>query len=137
MQEKVPNALSGTTWTWQQTVYDDGTKVIVPKPYSYTLRFLPDGKMALRADCNMAGGSYKLNEKEITIDITHSTLAACPPESLDRRYIRDLTVSHDYVLEGTALRINLKFGMGAKVTRLSSMFSFNNMLSVRHVMRHD
>jgi heat shock protein HslJ len=101
-----------TTWKWQQTFYKDGRKVMPPNPDQYTLELLADGKVHIRADCNVGGGSYKLNAGRISIEITHSTRAACPPESMDQSYVRDLNVAAKYFLKDDDLYIELKDGAG-------------------------
>ncbi len=83
-----------------------------PGPDHYTLKLLPDGKVSIRADCNLGGGVYTLRGNEISIEITHTTRAACPPESLEQTYIRDLNAAVIYFMKGDFLYIDLKYDTG-------------------------
>ena len=91
---------------------NNDTRAVPPNPGNYTLKMLPDGKVSMRADCNMGGGAYKLDESKISIEITHTTKSACPPESLERDYIRDLNAAAIYFFKGDVLYIDLKQGTG-------------------------
>ncbi len=58
--EQAPAAaeLSGTVWQWQSFQRMDGSDIAVNDPPRYTLEFLPDGRLAIGADCNRASGRY-------------------------------------------------------------------------------
>ena len=83
-----------------------------PTPENYTLKLLPDGKVNIRADCNLGGGVHRLDESKISIEISHTTRAACPPGSLEQIYIRDLNGAAIYSLKADVLRIDLKYDTG-------------------------
>ena len=93
-------------------MYNNDTKVLPPNPDHYTLKLLPDGKVNIRADCNRGGGVYTLDGRKISIEITHTTRAACPPGSLEGRYIRDLNAAAIYFMKDDALYIDLKYDTG-------------------------
>lgn len=109
---KTDQMLTGTVWKWQETASPDHTTTAPPNPENYTLNLLPDGKVSIRADCNLGGGVYSWNGSEISIEITYTTRAACPPESLEGRYIRDLNAAAHYRMEGDFLYIDLKNDAG-------------------------
>ena len=104
--------LIGVTWKWHRTVYDNNTKILAAKPDNYTLKLLPDGQVTVQGDCNLAGGSYRIKEEAISIEITNSTLAACPPESQSQSYLRDLGAADSYFLDDNTLYIDLKYDSG-------------------------
>jgi len=104
--------LIGTEWKWQQSLYNNDTRAVPPNPENYTLKLLPDGKVSIRADCNLGGGIYKLEGEQISIQITHTTRAACPPESLEQNYIRDLNATACYRMERDFLYLHLKNDTG-------------------------
>ena len=108
----VDPVLVDTVWRWQQTIYNNDRKVVPLNPENYTLKLLPDGKVSIRADCNLGGGVYTLRGNEIFIEITHTTRAACPPESRELDYIRDLNAVARYFVEGDILQIELKVDTG-------------------------
>ncbi len=109
---KADQLLIDTLWRWQQTLYNNDTRSLPPSSDNYTLKLLPDGKVNIRADCNLGGGVYTLRGNEISIKITHTTRAACPPESLEQNYIRDLNATARYRMEGDFLYIDLKNDTG-------------------------
>ncbi len=109
---KADPLLIDTLWRWQQTLYNNDTKSIPLAPENYTLKLLPDGKVSIRADCNLGGGVYTLRGNEISIKITHTTRAACPPGSLEQDYIRDLNAAAIYFFKADALYVNLKDSAG-------------------------
>jgi len=109
---KADQMLIGTVWKWQQSLYNNDTRAVPPNPENYTLRLLPDGKVSIRADCNLAGGTYRLDGSRISIEVTHTTMAACPPESLEQKYIRDLNAVAIYFFEANVLHIDLRYDTG-------------------------
>lgn len=104
--------ITGIVWKWQQTQYNNDTKAVPSDPGRYTLRLLPDDQTHIQADCNSGGGVYTLKDSQIRIEITHTTMAACPPGSLDRAYIRDLNAAVIYFFEGYDLYLDLKYDTG-------------------------
>jgi heat shock protein HslJ len=109
---KADQMLIGTVWKWQQSLYNNDTRAVPPNPENYTLKLLPDGKVSIRADCNLGGGVYRLDGSKISIEITHTTMAACPPGSLEQRYIRDLNAAAIYFFKADVLYIDLKHDTG-------------------------
>ena len=81
----------GPIWEWNQTVYNDGRRVGPPDSTHYTVQWLKDGTLAVKADCNSKGGSYSLQGDSLSVTITRSTLAACPEDSLENLFVHDLT----------------------------------------------
>jgi len=82
--------LTGMEWMWAGTKYSNDTEASPTDPSHYTLTLSEDGTIVVRADCNMAGGTWKEENGRITITVTHSTRAMCPPESLDSVFLKDL-----------------------------------------------
>ena len=64
--------ITGTVWQWVQTLYNDGRRSVPPKPENYTAQFLEDGRVNVKADCNLKGGVYSRDGKRLSIEITHS-----------------------------------------------------------------
>ena len=69
----------------------------------YTVQFLPGGIVDVLADCNRAGGVWSGGNGALTITVTTSTLAYCPPESLSQAYLQALNGVTGYTLMGTTL----------------------------------
>ena len=104
--------ITGVEWKWEQTLYGNDHKVVPDDASHYTIRFNPDGILNIRADCNRAGGKYTRNGKSIAIEITHSTMAACPPRSLEGPFLKDLTAGAIIFIKNGDLFLDLKFDSG-------------------------
>jgi heat shock protein HslJ len=108
------NALEivGPVWQWVQTLYNDGKKVAPAQLENYTVQFREDGKLNVKADCNLKGGVYSIKDSTLSIEITHSTMAACPEGSFEDQFVRDLTAAAIYFLKDGDLYIDLKYDSG-------------------------
>ncbi len=102
----------GTVWQWVQTLYNNDSKNVPAKPENYTIQFLEDGKINVKADCNLKGGVYSTDGKRISIEITHSTMAACEEGSLEEPFVRDLTGGFIFFFKDGDLYIDLKYDTG-------------------------
>jgi heat shock protein HslJ len=102
----------GTVWQWVQTLYNNDTKTAPAKPENYTVQFLEDGKLKVKADCNMKGGTYSTDGKKLSIKITHSTMAACETGSLEDRFVRDLAAGTAFFLQDGYLYLDVKYDTG-------------------------
>lgn len=90
------SAFIGVDWQWNASRYNNDTESRPADPGRYRLRLEPDGSLRARADCNQAGGRYRIEGSTIAIEVTHSTMAACEPESLDQAFRRDLGAAAIY-----------------------------------------
>ncbi len=115
------NSIEGQVWAWQHTTRVDGTRTTPTEPEHFTIRLGPDGQLAVRADCNRAGGTYRLEESHLLLSVTHSTMAACPPESLDRQFLADVAAVTAWRLEESRLHVDLGGG-GTMVFKRSKGF---------------
>jgi heat shock protein HslJ len=93
-------------------LYNNDTKTIPQDPERYTLEFRQNGTVAIRADCNRGGGTYEANGSQVSIQITHTTRAACPSGSLEMQFIKDLNAATIHFNKGEALYIDLKYDTG-------------------------
>jgi heat shock protein HslJ len=51
---------------------------------------MDDGDLRARFDCNRGGGRYTISNGQISFGPMMSTRMACPPDSLDGPFLRDL-----------------------------------------------
>ena len=105
-------SITNVVWKWEEFQEMNDNLVIVEDPQQYTLEFLSDGGVNLKADCNVAGGTYSVDGSQLTIEIATTTLAICPPDSLSEEYLRLLNDSVSYFLESGQLFIAIKFNTG-------------------------
>ena len=84
-----PQWVVGKTWQWESTV-TPAKKTSVAAPERYTVLLADDGKARVRFDCNRGGGSYTISAGKLSFGPLMSTRMACPPDSLDGPFMRDL-----------------------------------------------
>jgi heat shock protein HslJ len=102
------SAVIGVDWHWQASRYNNDTAARPADPARYRLRVEPDGSLRVRVDCNQAGGRYRIDGGAISIEVTHSTRAACEPGSLDQAFLRDLGAAAIYFVRNGRLYLDLK-----------------------------
>jgi heat shock protein HslJ len=105
-------SLVGTVWQWVETLYNNDKRVSPAKPANYTIRFLEDGKINVKADCNVKGGVYSTEGKRLSLEITQSTMAACEEGSLEQPFVRDLIGGALFFFYAGDLYIDLKYDTG-------------------------
>ncbi len=81
--------ITGTVWEWE--AFEDTAdlnSISVDDPSRYTVTLLPDGQASIKADCNMVSTSYTLDGSSISFASPFmSTMAMCPPDSLDQQFL--------------------------------------------------
>lgn len=102
----------GIVWQWVQTLYNDDRKAVPADPENYTVKFMEDGTLNVKADCNLKGGTYSAERKRLSLKITHSTMAACPEDSLEDEFTRTLSAAVIYFIKDGDLYIDLKYDTG-------------------------
>lgn len=107
-----PEEITGVKWMWQQTRYNNDQHAVPADPSRYTVIFNTAGTLNIQVDCNRGGGSYSTEGNSITIEVTHTTRAMCPPESLDQTFIKDLNASTIYFFSDGDLYMDLKYDTG-------------------------
>ncbi len=108
-------ALKGAEWRWLETLFNDDSRVAPPQSGNFTLSFGADGALSVKADCNAAGGTYTIQENRLTLEVTHSTMAACPPDSLDTEFLRQLSEVSGYLFNDGRLVLELRYDTGTMI----------------------
>lgn len=111
VRNRAPEAVTVKVWQWERTV----TPVEIvesPAPDRYTLELAPNGRLLVRADCNRGTGAYRIGAGTIAIGPIATTRMACPPGSLDARYLGDLQRAAGFFVEGRHLFIELPVDSG-------------------------
>ena len=104
--------LTNTVWQLEQIQYSDDKLLETAAPSSYTIEFMKDGQLSIRADCNQVLGSFTEDGSRLSIDLGPTTLAACPPESIDQEYLRALQDASSYFFQDGNLFVDLKLDTG-------------------------
>lgn len=105
-------ALTAVVWEWREFRGGDESVVAPDHPDHYTLSFLDDGKLAVRADCNRAMGAFRVDGPSLELDAAAMTRAKCPPESLSDRFVRDLGDVRSHVFRDGNLYLALMADAG-------------------------
>jgi heat shock protein HslJ len=108
----VVGGLVGVVWKWEQYLESNDSALTVDDPERYTLEFMPDGVVRVRADCNSGSGSYTVSGNQLTIEIQALTMAMCPPDSLSDQYLKLLDDVVSYVPDGGKLALSLTMDAG-------------------------
>ncbi len=110
----VPEAgdITGVVWKWQHTVYSNDQQSAPVDSSRYTVIFHSDGTLNIQADCNRGGGSYAAKDKNITLEVTHTTRAMCPEDSRDQTFIKDMNAAKIYFFINDDLYMDLAYDTG-------------------------
>ncbi|MBI9046687.1 MAG: META domain-containing protein [Anaerolineaceae bacterium] len=106
--ENIETKIVGITWMWER--FEDTANVNnirIDDPLLYTLVLNPNGTYEVKADCNLASGSYSLEGNIITLGARPTTLAECGSESLSNTFLTDLDNVVTFVIDGNNLVLNL------------------------------
>ena len=105
------SGLTGKTWQLVAiTTKVPAHQGVVPadQQKNYTIEFKTDGTFQAKADCNQVSGGYTTTSSGgITITPGPSTMAACPPGSLDSVYVAGLSAAKTYAIANNALTLTL------------------------------
>lgn len=106
-----PQSLLSRTWQWQGTV-TPVEKIIVAHPERYTILLTSEGWLQAKFDCNRGGGEYQLSEGRLSFGPLLSTRMACPPDSQDSIFMRDLQRVTSFFIENGDLYLELPLDSG-------------------------
>ena len=105
-----PQDVLGKTWQWISTL-TPVEKITVPAPERYTIK-LAEGRAQIQFDCNRGGGGYTISEGRLSFGPLISTRMACPEDSLDATFMRDLQRVSSFFMEKEALYLELHADSG-------------------------
>jgi heat shock protein HslJ len=101
-----PASILNKTWQWVETTAPDET-IIVSNPDRYTFFLTEAGEVQAQFDCNKGGGSYEISEGKLSFGPMMSTRMACPEDSLDMPFMRDLDKVASFSIEDGDLYLEL------------------------------
>ena len=79
---------------WQLTAYPGVDTGI--EPGRYTVHFLPDETVNIRADCNWVAGFWSGANGALDVTVTMTTVAECPAGSLEEPFVQGLDEATSY-----------------------------------------
>ncbi len=101
-----PAAVIDKRWKWLGTTTPVET-ITVAEPDRYTIRLRADGRAEVRLDCNTGGGEYRIGIGNLEFGPLMSTRMACPPDSQDADFSRQLEAARIFFVEDGVLYIDL------------------------------
>ena len=104
--------IGGIVWKWQRTAYNNDTRIEPPDSSRYTILLMPEGHLSVQLDCNTGAGRYTLDGSALTLEVTHSTMAACPPDSLAQKFMKNLTAARIVFVRDGNLYLDLIYDSG-------------------------
>ena len=104
--------LTGNIWQLHEIRYNNDKLIEVDNPANYTIEFLSDGQINIKADCNRARGTYTQEGNSISIKIGPTTRAMCPTESISEQYLQELQAATIFFFQDGNLYFDLKFDTG-------------------------
>ena len=110
-RSKDPQMVLGRTWQWVSTVTPI-EKITVTASERYTILLQEDGRVRARFDCNKGGGTVALSEGRISFGPLMSTRMACPSDTQDALFMRDLQRVQSFFLENGELYLELPADSG-------------------------
>lgn len=110
-----PSALVGVVWTLRRFEYMSGKVTTIDQPDKYSMEFLADGKVQVKADCNTGNGTYQASGDRLTIGNIGLTKMACPADSQGDKFVQSLGMAISYVLDGVELTISMSYDAGEMV----------------------
>jgi heat shock protein HslJ len=99
------------TWQWESTI-TPVERIAVPTPERYTIFLKADGKAQIRFDCNRGGGEFKISPGKLSFGPLMSTRMACPPDTLDGPFMRDLQRVASFFVQDGLLYLELPYDSG-------------------------
>ena len=79
---------------WQLTAFP-GVEAPL-EPGRYTVHFLPDGTVNIRADCNWVAGFWSGANGALDVTVTMTNVAECPAGSLEEPFVQGLDEATSY-----------------------------------------
>lgn len=114
-QDTSVTSLTGSAWNLVgiQSMDDAQGMLRIPHPERFTLNFESDGRARFRIDCNRGSATWRASASSepssgsLEFGPLAMTRMACPPDSPDRRVLRDLPYVRSYLLKDGKLYMSL------------------------------
>lgn len=120
-----PASAVNRTWQWQMTITPEN-KITVAQPERYTILLDSEGKLQAKFDCNSGGGDYRISKGRISFGPLISTRMACPPDTQEALFIRDLQRVHSFFVEKGSLYLEVPLEGRIMQFRSASAFEGDN-----------
>ena len=108
-------APTGTSWEWQFSSFQDGTRVDAPLG-KFIFVFEPNARVSSLTDCNTVSSSYLGDGELLTFSPFLSTKMFCE-KSLEATYLEHLGMVTSFYITDNELRFNLNQDEGVMIFR--------------------
>jgi len=100
--------IQGIEWQWVSLIETQpASQSLNPDAENYTITFVDDVNVAIKADCNQVLGTYSVSGSKMTIETGISTMAFCGEESQDVFYLGLLAQVASFELVDNRLQLGL------------------------------
>jgi len=106
-----PHRVLNNIWQWESTT-TPVEKIDVAQPERYTILLKDEGKIQARFDCNRGSGEYEIAPGKLTFKPLTSTRMACPEDTLDAAFMRDLQRVTSFFVQDGILFLELPYDSG-------------------------
>ncbi|MFC1710249.1 META domain-containing protein [Patescibacteria group bacterium] len=110
--EEIDAKIKDVEWKWIQFSDPKMGNVTIKDSQNYTMILNSDGTMNVKADCNNANTTYKLDNGKITVGLMAQTLAFCPEGSLSDQFLANLQAATIYFTDDDNLYFDLQYDSG-------------------------
>jgi heat shock protein HslJ len=101
----VDTNILGTTWHLR-SIQEAGSAILkIPDRDRFTLSLEEDGRVSVRADCNVCSGRYELTNSSLRLTPMACTKAFCGTDSPDMRFLSALQPTTSVAITGGTLTI--------------------------------
>ncbi len=107
------DALPPILWQLTEIVDSVNGSIMIDNPEQYTVQFLPEGLLAVGADCNRAALGYTVNGPSLEIKPGVMTLAACGENSMSNEFVKQLGFVTSYSIDQSEASDQLVLAMMA------------------------
>jgi heat shock protein HslJ len=104
---------TGVLWSLQAFELNDGTTVDVVvsgEAVRYQVLFREDGRVEIKADCNVCGGTHETSGSALTIEVGGCTRAFCGDDSFDNEFKAALDSTSRFEVVGEDLLLVYALG---------------------------
>lgn len=106
-----PQSVVNREWQWLATI-TPVEKITVAQSERYKILLTSEGRLQARFDCNRGGGDYQISQGTLSFGPLLSTRMACPPDTQDVVFMRDLQRVQSFFTEEGILYLELPLDSG-------------------------
>jgi para-nitrobenzyl esterase len=108
----LPKEVTDVAWEWVSFT-TPVEEITIDAPERYTVQFMKEERVAMKADCNRGNGPYTLGaDRQIAFGPFALTRMMCPPGSLSDRFVKELGRATSYFLQDGDLFLELPVDSG-------------------------